>query len=169
MVLSGMSNMAQMEDNISFMKDFKTLTKEEFDACKQVAEIINQQKLIACTGCRYCMDGCPSKIAIYHPSTRKYSSNKHKSECCLFLYRRKSFVFPSLQRNEQVVKKEPKCYLSAVEIRDMTFLSAHFWLQPTFLTATHMYSQDGSDAGNLCLHSTFSLLPLHISVLRSEL
>lgn len=64
MVLSGMSNMEQMEDNISFMKGFQPLTEEEQAAIQNVCAIFKAQNLIPCTGCQYCVDGCPMKIAI---------------------------------------------------------------------------------------------------------
>ena len=64
MVLSGMSNMQQMEDNLSYMKEFVPLNKKEMDACFKVADIIKKSNLIACTGCKYCVDGCPKKIMI---------------------------------------------------------------------------------------------------------
>ena len=64
MVLSGMSTMEQMEDNISFMKDFKPLDDKEMEAVRKVQEIFHKQNLIPCTGCRYCTDGCPKKILI---------------------------------------------------------------------------------------------------------
>ena len=63
-VLSGMSNIAQMEDNISYMKDFKPLTEEEKALCFKAAEMINAKIAIPCTGCSYCTEGCPMKIAI---------------------------------------------------------------------------------------------------------
>lgn len=64
MVLSGMSNMEQMMDNISFMKDFKPLNDEEMAAITKVREIFASKNLIPCTGCRYCTDGCPKQISI---------------------------------------------------------------------------------------------------------
>ena len=64
MVLSGMSNMEQMEDNISYMKDFVPLSKEESEAVDKVREILKKQDSIPCTECKYCVDGCPMKIMI---------------------------------------------------------------------------------------------------------
>ena len=64
MVLSGMSSLEQMNDNISFMKDFKPLDDKEMAAVHKVQEIFKSKNLIPCTGCRYCTDGCPQHIAI---------------------------------------------------------------------------------------------------------
>lgn len=64
MVLSGMSDLRQMEDNLSFMEDFKPLTEEETAMVHKAAEIINSQIAVPCTGCSYCTEGCPQKIAI---------------------------------------------------------------------------------------------------------
>ena len=63
-VLSGMSSIGQMEDNLSYMVDFTPLTEEEKALCHKTAEIINAQIAVPCTGCSYCTGGCPKKIAI---------------------------------------------------------------------------------------------------------
>lgn len=64
MVLSGMSTLEQMEENIGFMKEFKPLTEKELVAVNQVREIFKAQNLIPCTACRYCTEGCPKHISI---------------------------------------------------------------------------------------------------------
>lgn len=64
MVLSGMSSLQQMADNISYMKEFKPLNDNEMEAVRKVQEIFKGMNLIPCTACRYCEAGCPKKIAI---------------------------------------------------------------------------------------------------------
>ena len=64
MVLSGMSNEEQMEDNISYMKDFRPLNETEQKALDKAVESIRALSIIPCTACRYCVDTCPKKIAI---------------------------------------------------------------------------------------------------------
>lgn len=64
MVLSGMSNEEQMEDNLSYMKEFKPLDEIEMKAVKAVADVFHSKHMIPCTACRYCIEGCPKKISI---------------------------------------------------------------------------------------------------------
>ena len=47
-VLSGMSNLARMEDNLSYMKDFKPLNEEEMETVFKVTEILKGQDFIGC-------------------------------------------------------------------------------------------------------------------------
>lgn len=63
-VLSGMSDVAQMEDNLSYMKQFEPLNMQEQTAIQKAQEAINGIKSIPCTACHYCTAGCPKQIPI---------------------------------------------------------------------------------------------------------
>jgi len=64
MVLSGMGDMAMMNDNVSYMKDFRPLDETERAAVEKVCAIFRELGGIPCTGCRYCTEVCPQGIAI---------------------------------------------------------------------------------------------------------
>ena len=63
-VLSGMSSIEQMKDNLSFMKDFKPLDEEEQKVIARAQEALDNDKSIPCTACHYCTKGCPMSIPI---------------------------------------------------------------------------------------------------------
>ena len=63
-VLSGMSSLDQMRDNLSFMRDFRPLDEAEEAAIRKAQEALNADQSIPCTGCRYCTEGCPNRIPI---------------------------------------------------------------------------------------------------------
>ncbi len=63
-VLSGMSDLEQVKDNICSMKDFRPLSAEEMEVIHQAQKIFDEVEQIPCTACRYCVDGCPQKINI---------------------------------------------------------------------------------------------------------
>lgn len=63
-VLSGMSNLAQVTDNAAYMRDFTPLDNSEREAVSEVTRRLNEIELIPCTKCKYCIDGCPMKIDI---------------------------------------------------------------------------------------------------------
>ena len=73
-VLSGMSNLQQMEDNLSYMKNFMPLNEEEQHIIQEAQRIIGNSSTIPCTACHYCTDGCPMNIHI--PEIFK-AANKH--------------------------------------------------------------------------------------------
>lgn len=66
MVLSGMSSIEQIKENVSFMTDPKKLTEEETVAVNKVREIFASMGMIPCTACHYCVldNDCPKKIQI---------------------------------------------------------------------------------------------------------
>ncbi|MBQ7703102.1 MAG: 4Fe-4S dicluster domain-containing protein, partial [Firmicutes bacterium] len=63
-VLSGMSSLEQMDDNLSYMKDFKPLTDEEQQVIARAVQALNEVDRIRCTNCHYCTPGCPMEIHI---------------------------------------------------------------------------------------------------------
>lgn len=63
-VLSGMSNVQQMEDNLSYMRNFQPLNEEEQKIIQEAQRILGRSSTIPCTACRYCTEGCPMQIAI---------------------------------------------------------------------------------------------------------
>lgn len=63
-VLSGMSNVEQMADNLQHMSDFRPLNQQEQETIVRAREIIDGIATVPCTSCEYCMKGCPQDIAI---------------------------------------------------------------------------------------------------------
>ena len=65
-VLSGMSDLQQMKDNLSYMKEFQPLNAKEKEAVAKVVEVFHGLDMIPCTACHYCVDEnhCPKHIRI---------------------------------------------------------------------------------------------------------
>ncbi len=63
-VLSGMSDISQMEDNLKTMKNFTPLTEEETDTVQKAADTLASLPVVPCTSCKYCTEVCPNDIAI---------------------------------------------------------------------------------------------------------
>ena len=86
-VLSGMSNLQQMEDNSGYMAQFEPLTEQEKKVLLgQVVDIIHEAAKIPCTACRYCVEGCPMSIAIpeyfalYNAEITEKGTPEHKEQ-----------------------------------------------------------------------------------------
>lgn len=63
-VLSGMSNVEQMKDNISYMKDFDGLTEDEEAVLNKAREELDKIPMVPCTTCNYCAKVCPENVGI---------------------------------------------------------------------------------------------------------
>jgi predicted aldo/keto reductase-like oxidoreductase len=63
-VLSGMSSVEQMEDNLSYMKDFKKLTPKQEETIEKAREALAKIPIIPCTTCNYCAKVCPQNIGV---------------------------------------------------------------------------------------------------------
>ena len=61
-ILSGMSSLAQMEDNVKTFSEGTPLTDEEAAILEEIAE--EMKDALPCTRCRYCCDGCPQQLDI---------------------------------------------------------------------------------------------------------
>ncbi|MGI6699232.1 MAG: aldo/keto reductase [Christensenellales bacterium] len=96
MILSGMSNLEQMKDNINTMLCPKPLTQKELAAMDEVVRILRGEGAVDCTGCEYCLPECPKNIPIpdvftfmnerlRDASTKKpdFGSDRGKPEDCI--------------------------------------------------------------------------------------
>ena len=79
-VLSGMSNVEQMADNLSYMKNFTRLNDSQKETLKKAQEELSRIPLIPCTTCNYCAKVCPMDIGI---------SGSFTAMNCLTLYKDK--------------------------------------------------------------------------------
>lgn len=99
MILSGMSNMEQLEDNIKTFETDKPLNEKETETLFQVVADMTKDIVLPCTSCRYCTSHCPQGlpipelIALYNEHCftgggfiapmvmRSYEENKRPSAC----------------------------------------------------------------------------------------
>ena len=64
MVLSGMSNMEQMEDNVATMENFQPLNEIDHIYVDKMREALDAMPQVPCTDCKYCVKGCPQQVNI---------------------------------------------------------------------------------------------------------
>ena len=64
MVLSGMSTLEQLRQNAALFNSMKPLSEQERAVLSQAAEMLRAAGTIPCTGCKYCVEGCPAQIDI---------------------------------------------------------------------------------------------------------
>lgn len=63
-ILSGMSSLSQLKENIATLSEHKPLTDEEWDTLQTIAKEMTSTKSLPCTACRYCVDHCPLELNI---------------------------------------------------------------------------------------------------------
>jgi predicted aldo/keto reductase-like oxidoreductase len=63
-VLSGMTAMEQVNENIAAFSGMPPFTQKEREVCESVVEIVKRTNVVPCTSCKYCLDDCPKKIDI---------------------------------------------------------------------------------------------------------
>lgn len=63
-VLSGMSTLAQVQDNVSYMRAFEPLSADEQQVVARAMAAFDSIEQIKCTACHYCTEGCPMQIPI---------------------------------------------------------------------------------------------------------
>jgi predicted aldo/keto reductase-like oxidoreductase len=63
-VLSGMSSMNQIRDNLATFSDEEGLNVQDMDTLKKACDMFKRQVQVPCTACRYCCSGCPAEINI---------------------------------------------------------------------------------------------------------
>ncbi len=112
MVLSGMSNFEQLDDNTSYMENFIPYSAEEYKVLENVIEMFNKTNSIPCTACGYCVDGCPVGIPIpkyfglYNNDALSFTKNRSNNET---YYRNLSDVTVKASRCIQCGQCESVC------------------------------------------------------------
>ena len=97
-VLSGMSNLEQVKQNIQTFIDYKEMNEQENIAAQEVAKVIQSQGEINCTACKYCLEVCPRGINI--PAVFSlYNQYKTTGNKMLF-----SIYYNTLDENERADK-----------------------------------------------------------------
>ena len=101
-ILSGMSTMEQVEDNLKTFNNFCKLNEKEYDCIDKVVEVLNKRTKNGCTGCRYCMP-CPAGVDIPGNFSAWNLYYKYESE------RAASWSIRQIKANEGFAEKCVKC------------------------------------------------------------
>lgn len=64
MVLSGMSSMEQLQENIRTYSEDKPLNEKEMETLLAIADGMLEKKILPCTACHYCVSHCPQELDI---------------------------------------------------------------------------------------------------------
>ena len=83
MVLSGMSKMSDLDDNINTFENFETLSDEESEFLEKMAIKLRQNVAVACSECGYCIDACPENIPISEYFSL-YNTSKNQPESNIY-------------------------------------------------------------------------------------
>ena len=100
MILTGASNLEQMEENISIMNDFTPLNSVEKEKLDAAVEIINNSRFIECTECGYCLDDCPVAI----PIPRYFGLYNDVKQFGTTYFSTQGFIYKSYSQKEGVGK-----------------------------------------------------------------
>lgn len=63
-VLSGMSDIRQVQDNVDTFKEYKPLDERQKKTLMEACELFRPSVAVACTNCRYCVSDCPNGLDI---------------------------------------------------------------------------------------------------------
>lgn len=105
LVLSGMSDMEQILDNVSYMSSFSPMLAEEKNIVSQVVDIIESSYDIGCTQCRYCVPECPMQI----PIPELFSLYNSLKMITTFKGHYYSYIYNNIVRNHGTPKDCIKC------------------------------------------------------------
>ncbi len=87
-ILSGMSNLQQLKENVNTFINYKAMTEKEEQVAYEIAKIIQSGGAISCTACKYCLEVCPRGINI--PAIfglyNMYKGNKAPNASFMFVY-----------------------------------------------------------------------------------